>query len=103
MYRWRLLMNWLARYRRLAERGILGMNQRNTRCILDHNPRRAFPLVDGKRKMHALCRSIGVPTPALFAIIPTHSALRRVEQVLDRHPDFVLKPNRGAGGRGILV
>ncbi len=96
-------MNWTARYRRLAERGILGMNRRNTQCILDLNPRHLFPRVDSKRTMRDLCRSIGVPTPRLFAILPTHSALRHLERVLNRQPDFVIKPNRGAGGRGILV
>ena len=96
-------MNWLERWRRLRERGILAMNRRNTECILDLNPRRCFPLVDGKRKMRDLCRQIGVPTPEIFAVIAAHSALRHLPRLLAAHQDFVLKPNRGAAGRGILV
>ena len=38
-------MNWLTRWRRLRERGVLGINLRNARCILDHNPRALFPQV----------------------------------------------------------
>jgi alpha-L-glutamate ligase-like protein len=96
-------MSWLRRWRGLARLGILGMNRRNAACILDHNPRRAYPAVDSKRKMRDLCRSIGVPTPDVYAAVAAHSALRRLPDVLARHHDFVIKPNRGAGGRGILV
>src|SRR5262245_937305 len=96
-------MKWWWSYRRLRARGILGMNARNAQCILDLNPRERFPLVDGKRRMHELCRSIGVPTPALYGGIDAHCALRRLPGLLDGHTDFVLKPNRGAAGRGVLV
>src|SRR5262245_60669696 len=96
-------MNWLQRWRRLKALGVLGMNQRNARCILDLNPRSSFPLVDSKSRTHELCRGLGVPTPALYAVINAHSALRHLPRLLAQRSDFVLKPNRGAGGRGILV
>ena len=57
-------MFWLFRAaKRLRELGILGMNRRNAACILDHNPRALFPLVDDKLRMHHLCRRIGVRVP----------------------------------------
>jgi alpha-L-glutamate ligase-like protein len=96
-------MNWITRWRGLRARGILGMNLRNAQCILDCNPRRRFPLVDAKSKMHKLCKQIGVPTPELYAIIAAHSALRHLPRLLGARSDFVLKPDRGAGGRGVLV
>src|SRR5262249_29282272 len=96
-------MNWVTRWRELRRIGVLGANARNTRCILDHNPRGRFPLVDNKRAMHELCRSAGVRTPDLYASLPTHAALRHLPRLLAPHDEFVIKPNRGAGGRGILV
>jgi alpha-L-glutamate ligase-like protein len=96
-------MNLLTRFWRLSAKGVLGMNRRNTECILDLNPRRFFPRVDGKRTMRDLCRAIGVPTPDIFAVIAAHSALRHIPRLLAQREDFVIKPNRGAGGRGILV
>jgi alpha-L-glutamate ligase-like protein len=96
-------MNWLTRWRRLRARGVLGMNRRNAECILDLNPRRLFPLVDGKRQTYELCRRIGVPSPVIYAVLTTHSALRHLPRLLADQPDYVLKPNRGAAGRGILV
>jgi alpha-L-glutamate ligase-like protein len=96
-------MFWRSRWNALRTAGVLGMNARNTACILDLNPRRQFPLVDGKRKMHDLCREIGVPTPHLYASLLSHSALRLLPRLLARRTDFVVKPNRGAAGRGVLV
>lgn len=79
------------------------MNARNARCILDHNPRACFPAVDSKKRMRDLCRRIGVPTPEIYAVVAAHSALRHLPRVLAGRGDFVLKPDRGAGGRGIMV
>ena len=55
-------MTWWGRFRRLRRLGVLGMNRRNTECILDLNPRSRFPVVDSKRRMQDLCGAIGVPT-----------------------------------------
>ena len=97
-------MFWLfTAARRLRELGILGMNRRNAECILDHNPRARFPLVDDKLRMQELCGRIAVPTPELYAEVGFHSMLRRLPAILADRDDFVIKPNRGAGGRGILV
>jgi alpha-L-glutamate ligase-like protein len=96
-------MKWWTAFRRLRELGILGMNQRNASCILDLNPRAHFPLVDSKQRMHKLCGEIGVPTPELYGVVPVHSAMGKLPQLLEGHADFVVKPDRGAGGRGILV
>src|SRR5437763_15469596 len=96
-------MNLLARARQLQAVGVLGRNRRNTECILDLNPRACSPQVDDKKRMRDLCRSIGVPTPDLYAVGTAHSALRRLPRVLEMRESFVIKPNRGAGGRGVLV
>jgi alpha-L-glutamate ligase-like protein len=53
--------------------------------------------------MRDLCRKIGVPTPEIYAALAAHSALRHLPRLLAGREDFVLKPNRGAAGRGILV
>src|SRR5262245_47445772 len=97
-------MFWLFRAaRRLRELGVLGMNRRNAACILDHNPRSLFPIVDDKLRMHDLCRRIGVPTPAIYAAVSTYGQLRRLPDLLAGREDFVVKPNRGSAGRGVLV
>ena len=89
--------------RRLNKLGILGMNRRNAQCILDHNPRVLYPLVDDKLRMRDLCLRIGVPTPDVYAEITYHSMLRHLSDYLGGRDDFVIKPNRGSAGRGVLV
>jgi alpha-L-glutamate ligase-like protein len=96
-------MHWIQFARRLRGAGILGMNRRNATCILDHNPRSAYPIVDDKLRMARLCEAIGVATPETYAVAYRHSQLRRLEQLLAGRDDFVLKPNRGSAGRGVLV
>lgn len=96
-------LGWVSRYRRLVGLGILGMNRRNAECILDLNPRSAFPLVDNKRRMRDVCQRIGVNTPTIHGTVSAHSAMRHLPRHLANLDSFVLKPNRGAGGRGILV
>jgi alpha-L-glutamate ligase-like protein len=101
MFRW--LFKAVQSARRLRELGILGMNRRNAACILDYNPRSKYPIVDDKLRMHHLCRDIGVPTPTVYANIKSYAMLRRLPELLGDHEDFVVKPNRGSAGRGVLV
>ena len=89
--------------KRLRAMGVLGMNRRNAACILDHNPRSKFPIVDDKMRMHRLCGQIGVPTPEVYAEIDSFGTLRQLGEVLGDRGDFVVKPNRGSAGRGVLV
>src|SRR5690242_5677372 len=97
-------MFWLFKAaRRLRELGILGMNRRNAAFILDHNPRELYPIVDDKLRMAQLCRQIDVPTPQVYAEVSSYSMLRRLPQLLGDRTEFVVKPNRGSAGRGVLV
>jgi len=96
-------MFWLFGARRLQQLGILGMNRRNAACILDLNPRHRYPLVDDKLRMRDLCLRIGVPTPEIYCAVTATNMLRRLEDLLAGHSDFVIKPAHGSAGRGILV
>jgi alpha-L-glutamate ligase-like protein len=96
-------MHWLFAAARLRSLGILGMNRRNAACILDHNPRAAYPVVDDKLRMHLLCAEIGVPTPAVYTVVERHSQLRRLNELFGGRGNFVIKPARGSAGRGVLV
>ena len=96
-------MKWLLGARRLRERGVLGMNCRNAEYVLAQNRPKAIALVDDKLRVHKLCARIGVPTPRVFAVIQRLGDLKRVSEQLAATPEFVIKPARGSGGRGVLV
>ncbi len=96
-------MGWLFGGTRLRQRGVIGINRRNAECILRRNPRASIPIVDDKLMMAELCARIGIPTPRILGVIESHADLESLPEMLADHSDFVVKPARGAGGRGILV
>ncbi len=53
--------------------------------------------------MAKLCQRIDVPTPEVYAELSSYSMLRRLPDLLGDRADFVIKPNRGSAGRGVLV
>lgn len=87
----------------LARHGVLGMNARNLEMLLELNPRRLRDLVDDKAATKEVCRQRGIPTPATYAILERFSQLDQLDTMLASRIEFVVKPARGAGGRGILV
>jgi alpha-L-glutamate ligase-like protein len=90
-------------WRRLRERGVLGINARNSCYTMRWNDRRLYPLVDDKLLTKRLCEESSIPVPKLLAVADHHFQLRALAKQLDAHESFVLKPVRGAMGNGIIV
>lgn len=87
---------------RQASREILGMNSRNLEYIRPFNRVRAKRLADNKLLSKRVLKKNAIAVPDLIAQIKTIEDLENFDwQTL---PDsFVLKPNRGFGGEGIIV
>jgi alpha-L-glutamate ligase-like protein len=83
--------------------GILGINRRNISYAMKWNQRRHYPLVDDKIATKRLCEGAGIPVPHLLAVARHHFELRGLLPALADRDSFVLKPARGAMGKGILV
>jgi alpha-L-glutamate ligase-like protein len=83
--------------------GILGINRRNIAYAMKWNQRRHYPLVDDKIATKRLCEEAGIPVPRLLAVARQHFELRGLLPALADCDSFVLKPARGAMGKGILV
>ena len=90
-------------YKRLRERGILSINQRNGDFILRYNQRKLYPLVDDKLKTKRLALHAGIAVPPLYQLIETEHHIKKIETLLEPYTDFVIKPAHGAGGDGIIV
>lgn len=90
-------------YRRLRQRGILSINQRNADYVLRYNRRKLYPLVDDKLKTKRLALQAGIAVPPLYELIKTEHQIKKLESILEPYSDFVIKPARGAGGDGIIV
>jgi len=90
-------------WRRLKERGIMGINSRNGGYVMRYNRRHLYPLVDDKVKTKEKALEVGIHVPEKFAVIETEQQIKRFNQLIDGRTDFVIKPAEGAGGDGILV
>ncbi|MDX9875526.1 MAG: alpha-L-glutamate ligase-like protein [Spongiibacteraceae bacterium] len=88
---------------RLRQAGILGMNARNANYIARYNPRALYPVVDHKLKTKKACHKAGIATPRLLGYIETLGEVDRLMRRLADMTDFVIKPSRGSGGKGIVV
>jgi alpha-L-glutamate ligase-like protein len=89
--------------RRLGERGVLGMNERNAEYIMRLNPRRLYPLVDDKLRTKELAVAAGIAVPPLFGVIRTEHDIGKLAEKVRDTQDFAIKPAHGSGGDGIMV
>jgi hypothetical protein len=87
----------------LKQAGILGINRRNCRIIGETNPRRLYPRVDNKLLTKQICLANAIPVPETYHVLRAHADARRFLGTLGDRSDFVVKPARGAAGRGLLV
>lgn len=89
--------------KQLAARGILGMNRRNIHYIGRYNSRSRYPYVDNKLKTKMIAREAGLAIPKLLHVVETQHEIEKLDPILKRMNQFVLKPAQGSGGKGILV
>lgn len=90
-------------YRRLRDKGVLGLNERNVAFISGFNDRCNFPLVDNKLLTKEAAQRANIAVPLLLGVVRSPSELHRVENMLEPLQQFVVKPARGSGGKGIIV
>lgn len=84
------------------DKEILGINRRNQNYIRPNNPLSAKRIADNKLLTKRVMAKIGIKTPDLYKVIRTKTQLRYLDW--DSLPkSFVVKPNRGSTGSGIIV
>lgn len=89
--------------KRLRELGIVGMNKRNVFYIAQHNPRHLYPTVDDKLQTKDLCRDHDIAVPKLLGVCKIQQHVKGIVEFLEPYDQFVIKPAKGSGGKGILV
>lgn len=78
------------------------MNARNLKYIRAANKKAAVKRADDKLATKQTMLKAGLPTPELFGVMRTYEEMKAFDW--DAMPNsFVLKPNEGYGGGGILV
>lgn len=94
---------FLTSIRRLKSLGIIGMNQRNFALVARYNPRRLYPLVDDKLKTKRLAQKAGITVPKLLGTLHYQHDVKNLKEMLSDYKQFVIKPVKGSGGKGIMV
>lgn len=83
-------------------KGLLGMNARILSYMRSANSKSATHLADDKLLTKKVLKRAGLPTPKVLAIFRGQDDIKNFDwEVLPK--SFVVKPNRGLGGEGILI
>lgn len=81
---------------------VLGLNSRNHLYTSVYNSRRGKAVANSKLLTKETLRQHGVRVPKTYAIIKSYEQLEKFD-FLSLPTDFVVKPNNGLGGQGIIV
>ncbi len=82
---------------------VLGLNARNIEYISRHNLRKYYPLVDDKLICKEKLAQHNIPHVSLYFSASDFFSLKKFDAAIDPLNEFVIKPARGYGGKGILV
>lgn len=85
-----------------ANQDVLGLNWRNQKIIRQENPSSAKQLADDKLRLKKKLGKYDIPTPTLFKIVKRKEQIPHIDWE-SMPKSFVLKPNKGTGGQGIVV
>ncbi len=81
---------------------LLGMNARNLVYIKNLNPKKLKDIVDDKLKTKTILKKAGIPVPKLIKVFRTAEDIQTYDY--EKLPNsFVVKPDHGFGGGGIMV
>lgn len=86
-----------------AKAKVLTMNKRNLGYIYPNNARRDFPLADNKLLTKQLLAEQDISVPETYHSYSSFYEMSKLEEDLNEHDQFVIKPAQGSGGGGIMV
>jgi alpha-L-glutamate ligase-like protein len=96
------MLDWL-RLALAPKDAVMGINRRNLEMVRRRNARRHFPIADDKLLAKRLLGEAGVPVSPTLASFSTFHELGGMEERLAGLDEFVIKPARSSGGRGIVI
>lgn len=95
----------LFRFRRILSSGapVLGINGRNRDIVYRRNRAEDLRTAADKLRSKSILGAAGIPVPKTLKTVSGFAQLSTLSEFFDRYSDFVLKPNAGCQGRGIVV
>jgi len=86
----------------MSMKGVLGLNSRNHLYTARYNTRRGKLVANSKLLTKKVLAKVKVRVPKIYAVIKSHEELERFDPMM-LPSDFVVKPDNGLGGQGIIV
>jgi alpha-L-glutamate ligase-like protein len=81
---------------------LLGMNSRNLQFIQNNNPKKLKARVDNKLQTKEIMENSHIPIPKIYKVFYTQKDVENFDWK-SLPNSFVIKPNMGFGGEGIMV
>ena len=88
---------------RVEKNQLLGINSRNRNLVYKHNKKHLLRLAADKLASKKALKEHDIPVPETLLIIENQHQLNQFESALSKLNSFVIKPNNGSQGKGILV
>ncbi len=85
------------------ESSVLGMNERNVRCIYPNNSRKHFPLADDKILCKEVLHEKNIACAQTYGTITKIGDIHAAWEQVKHHEKMAIKPANGSGGGGILI
>ncbi len=82
---------------------VLGINERNRELIYRYNDNELMALATDKLSTKRVLESGNIPCPETVYVCQNHAQLDTFLNCIDNERDFVIKPNSGSRGNGILI
>ncbi|WP_281558932.1 sugar-transfer associated ATP-grasp domain-containing protein [Thalassomonas sp. RHCl1] len=104
--RWNgIRLSELIRFNRLLKKdeAVIGINERNREIVYRLNNAKDLLLAADKLKTKQLLAEHNIAVPGTVFSCPSHSQVDQLDAILAEHHEFVIKPNCGSQGNGIVV
>ncbi|MBL4606623.1 MAG: hypothetical protein JKY01_02195 [Pseudomonadales bacterium] len=82
---------------------ILGLNERNRELIYKENDKALLLLAADKLRTKEILKNEGVPCPETWSVCRSYAEIDSFLSVILNKQNFVIKPNNGSRGNGIIV
>src|SRR3990167_2146576 len=86
----------------MSANGVLGLNARNHLYLSRYNPKAAKWVANSKLLTKSTLRKVKIAVPKLYRVFRQEAEIDRFD-FSRLNSSFVIKPNRGFGGEGIVV
>ncbi len=82
---------------------VLGLNGRNRNLIYKHNDKTLLKLAADKLQSKIALNNEHIPCPSTWASCTNHAGIEQFLTTIENKHNFVIKPNKGSRGNGILI